>query len=168
MGGGQLRPERPRARGTLAEKSRYPNPDDPDLLWVSQYVDAVLGEGPLYEQLHSVFDADYPPTSLHRLLARLPAILRARGKAQLLVLTTNYDDLIERALEEAGEAFDVVWYEAKPGPLQGRFMHRPPRARSWRSRSRTSTRVSPSRSGRWSSSCTGRSTATTSSATATW
>ena len=110
----------------LAEKSRYPNPDDPDLLWVSQYFDAVLGEGPLYEQLHSVFDADYPPTSLHRLLARLPAILRARGKEQLLVLTTNYDDLIERALEQAGEAFDVLWYEAKAGPHQGRFMHRPP------------------------------------------
>ena len=36
----------------LAEKSRYPNPDDPDLLWVSQYFDAVLGEGPLYEKLH--------------------------------------------------------------------------------------------------------------------
>ena len=110
----------------LAEKSRYPNPDDPDLLWVSQYFDAVLGEGPLYEKLHAVFDADYPPTSLHHLLARLPAILRARGQEQLLVLTTNYDDLIERALEQAGEAFDVVWYEAKAGPHQGRFMHRPP------------------------------------------
>ena len=33
----------------LAERSRYPNPDDPDLLRVSQYVDAVLGDGPLYE-----------------------------------------------------------------------------------------------------------------------
>jgi hypothetical protein len=110
----------------LAEKSQYPNPDDPDLLWVSQYFDAVLGEGPLYEQLHSVFDADYPPTSLHRLLARVPAILRERGREQLLVLTTNYDDLIERALEQAGEPFDVVWYEAKAGPYHGRFMHRPP------------------------------------------
>ena len=47
------------------------------------------------------------------------ALLRERGRPQLLVLTTNYDDLVERALAEAGEPFDVVWYEAKRGPLQG-------------------------------------------------
>ena len=29
----------------------------------------------------TIFDADYPPTSLHRLLARLPALLRERGAA---------------------------------------------------------------------------------------
>ena len=106
--------------------SRYPDPDDLDLLRVSQYVDAILGEGQLYRYLHAVFDADYPPSSLHRLFARLPALLRENGRPQLLVLTTNYDDLIERAFADAGEQFDVVWYEAKRGPLQGRFLHRPP------------------------------------------
>jgi hypothetical protein len=111
---------------TLAERSRYPSPDDPDLLRVSQYVDATLGEGQLYRYLRTVFDADYPPTSLHRLFARLPALLRERGQPQLVVLTTNYDDLTERALADAGEQFDVVWYEAKPGPLQGCFWHRLP------------------------------------------
>ena len=110
----------------LAERSRFPDPDDRDLLRVSQYVDAILGERQLYRYLHTVFDADYPPSSLHRLLARLPALLRERGRPQLLVLTTNYDDLAERALADAGEAFDVVWYEAKRGPLQGRFLHRLP------------------------------------------
>lgn len=110
----------------LADKSRYPDPDDVDLLRVSQYVDAVLGEKQLYRYLHSVFDVDYPPSSLHRLLARLPALLRERHRPQLLVLTTNYDDLVERALTEAGEPHDVVWYEAKRGPQQGRFWHRPP------------------------------------------
>src|SRR4029077_11612914 len=118
----------------LAKQSRYPNLDDlgdparpPDLKWVSQYFDAVLGEKPLYKKLHEVFAARYPPSSLHRLLARLPALLRERGaEEQLLVLTTNYDDLVERAFEDAGERFDVVSYEAKPGPLQGFFWHRPP------------------------------------------
>lgn len=110
----------------LAERSLYPDPDDADLLRVSQYVNATLGAGRLYRYLHAVFDADYPPSSLHRLLARLPALLRERGRPQLVVLTTNYDDLVESALVEAGERFDVVWYEAKPGPLQGRFLHRPP------------------------------------------
>lgn len=111
----------------LAEDSEFPDPGDPDLLWVSQYFDAVLGGGPLYEKLRTVFDSDYPPSSLHRLLARLPALLRESGAdEQLLVLTTNYDDLVERAFEDAGEPFDVVSYEAKPGPLQGFFWHRPP------------------------------------------
>jgi len=108
----------------LADSSRYPD-EDLDLLRVSQYVDAILGEGRLYRYLHEIFDSNFPPTSLHRLLARLPSVLRKGGHAQLLVLTTNYDDLLERAFTEAGEKFDVVWYEAKRGPMQGRFMHRP-------------------------------------------
>jgi SIR2-like domain len=111
---------------TLAERSRYPDPDNPDLLRVSQYVDAILGEGQLYRYLHAVFDSDYPPSSVHRLLARLPKLLRERGRPQLVVLTTNYDDLTERALSEANESFDVVWYEAKRGPQQGMFFHRLP------------------------------------------
>jgi hypothetical protein len=110
---------------TLAERSLYPD-RDLDLLRISQYVDATLGERQLYRYLHSIFDSDYPPTSLHRLLARLPPVLRERGAQQPLVLTSNYDDLVERALADAGEPFDVVWYEAKRGPSQGRFVHRTP------------------------------------------
>jgi hypothetical protein len=123
---GRFAPSGRELASALAERSRFPDPDDRDLLRVSQYVDAILGEGQLYRYLHAVFDADYPPSSLHRLLARLPALLRERGRPQLLILTTNYDDLIERALAAAGERFDVVWYEAKRGPLQGRFLHRLP------------------------------------------
>jgi len=56
----------------------------------------------------------------------LPPLARKQGAGQPLVLTTNYDDLAERALAEAGESFDGVWYEAKRGPQQGRFLHRTP------------------------------------------
>jgi hypothetical protein len=110
----------------LAERSRYPDPDDGDLLRISQYVDAILGEGRLYGYLRSVFNVDYPPNNLHRFLASLPPLLRERGLAQQLIITTNYDDLLERAFEEAGEPCDVVWYEAKKGSLHGRLLHRPP------------------------------------------
>ena len=70
------------SRRRSPSSSRYPDPDDLDLLRVSQYVDAILGEGQLYRYLHAVFDADYPPTSLHRLLARAArAAARARSAA---------------------------------------------------------------------------------------
>jgi len=110
----------------LAERSRYPDPKDGDLLRISQYVDAILGEGRLYGYLRSVFNADYPPNSLHRFLASLPRFFRERGLPQQLIITTNYDDLLERAFADAGEPHDVVWYEAKKGSLHGRLLHRPP------------------------------------------
>jgi class 3 adenylate cyclase len=110
----------------LAERARYPDPADGDLLRISQYVDAMLGAGRLYGYLRSVFNVDYPPNSLHRFLASLPRLLRERGLPQQLIITTNYDDLLERAFAAAGEPYDVVWYEAKKGSLRGRLLHRPP------------------------------------------
>ena len=122
---GRVAPSGYELAGTLAERSHFPD-DDRDLLRVAQFVDAVLGEGELYSWLHDVFDVDYQTTSLHHFLSRLPAFLREAGQAPLLLLTTNYDDLIERALTAAGESYDVVWYEAKRGLMQGRFFHRFP------------------------------------------
>jgi hypothetical protein len=110
----------------LARRSRYPVSDDADLLRVSQYVDAVLGERALYQFLRRTFDADYPPTALHRLLAEVPDMLRRRRMPPLLVLTTNYDDALERALRERDEEYELLWYEAKRGEACGRFIHRGP------------------------------------------
>ena len=60
-----------------------------------------------------MFGSEYPPTSLHRLLARVARCLAEAGLPQLLVVTTNYDDLVEKALAEEGLEFDLVWYEAR-------------------------------------------------------
>jgi hypothetical protein len=108
----------------LARRSRYPLDDDMDLLRVAQYVDAVLGEQALYEYLRATFDADYPPTSLHVLLAEVAAQMRGLGRTPLLILTTNYDDALERAFEARDEPCEVLWYEAKRGDARGRFRHR--------------------------------------------
>lgn len=98
--------------------------DRSDLLRVSQYADVTSGEGPLYERLHELFDRDYPIPTLHRFLATLPARMAKKDlpvRYQLIV-TTNYDDLMERALREAGEPFDVVRYLAT-GRYRGKFIH---------------------------------------------
>jgi hypothetical protein len=108
----------------LGDQSRYPSDATSDLLQVSQYVDAVLGEQVLYEYLHSAFDADYPPTGLHVLLADVGRLLRERGQTPLVVLTTNYDDALERAFDDIGEPYETLWYEAKRGDACGYFMQR--------------------------------------------
>src|SRR5687768_3126361 len=52
----------------LAVSFDYPE-EGRDLVRVSQYVSVVLGDAPLYDELHDVFAADYEPTPLHRFLA---------------------------------------------------------------------------------------------------
>jgi hypothetical protein len=112
----------------LAREIGYPDPNPNDLLRVAQYVGAVLGEGALYKILHRVFQRDAQPNALHELLAGLPAVLRERGSQQQLIMTTNYDDTLERALAARDEDFDVLWYEAKPGDeAWGKFVHLAPR-----------------------------------------
>jgi hypothetical protein len=116
--------------GYLALRGRYPMPEEHDLSRVAQYVGAARGEDELYLYLHEVFDSEYAPTSLHRLLARLARRLGDSGKPQLLAVTSNYDDLLERAFVEEGLEFDLVWYEAKlNASARGRFVHRAPGGR---------------------------------------
>ena len=119
---GEFLPSGAELAAYLADKSRYPEDAEADLLRVSQYVDAVLGERALYEYLRTAFNADYPPNALHRLLVDVAVQLRERGRPGLLVLTTNYDDALERAFEDANEPYQVLWYDAKRG--SGHFMHR--------------------------------------------
>ena len=72
---------------------------------------------------HLLLDRDYEPGGVHRFLAGLPALLRERGAPPPLLVTTNYDRALERALDEAGEAPDVVSYVSL-GRDRGKFLHR--------------------------------------------
>ncbi len=112
----------------LAKKYHYSWSDKQDLARVSQYAAIIMGPGSLNEELHKLFDADYKPTRLHKFFAALPATLREKGyrPGQLLIITTNYDDLLEIAFKEAGEEFDLVSYEAEDKQLRGKFWHTPP------------------------------------------
>jgi hypothetical protein len=105
----------------------YPQIDSHDLAQVSQYIAALEGEGVLYEELHDVFDADYPPTQLHRFLAKLSRRIRESPKPRecMLIVTTNYDDSLERAFREEGEPYDLVIYIAD-GRDRGSFRHTRP------------------------------------------
>ena len=109
----------------LSELFAYPASDAPQLPRVSQYAAVMRGDGPLQDELHDLLDADYEPGSVHHLMAALPALLRARGAPCPLVLTTNYDGVLERAFHEANEHVNVVSYIAS-GRNRGKFWHRAP------------------------------------------
>jgi DNA-binding SARP family transcriptional activator len=109
----------------LATAFQVPKGGPVDLTRVSQYVATMQGSGPLYDELHGLFEAAVEPTPLHRFLARLASVLRERGAPHQLIVSTNYDLALERAFEDAGEDVDIVAYVAS-GPHRGRFWHRPP------------------------------------------
>jgi len=111
----------------FAERYRLPPGESTDLPRVAQYIAAKLGDGPLSLMLHELFQVDCAPTKIHRLIARLPALLRAEGveSPHQFVVTTNYDDVLERAFAEEGEEFDLFIYCAH-GEHRGRVLHRPP------------------------------------------
>ena len=124
--------------GYLAADHPEATEDGVDLLKVAQYVDAMYGEGVLYEELRALLDGEYDPTVVHALLADVCGLLAERAAAEPergrrvkfpVIVTTNYDDLMEQALERAGLDYDLVWYEAKrrdeafgalPAPLLAR------------------------------------------------
>jgi hypothetical protein len=110
----------------LASMFHYQGKNDDDLARVSQYIAVVNGTYPLYAELRRLFNGNYPPTPLHRFLAKVPSILRRHQDPPpyQLIVTTNYDDLLERAFLDAGEPFDLVKYDAE-GRFRGKFIHHP-------------------------------------------
>jgi DNA-binding SARP family transcriptional activator/class 3 adenylate cyclase len=107
----------------LAEAFDCPEEHRGNLSRVSQYVAVTHGVGPLYDELHDLFSAETEPGPVERFLARFPALARARGVDQQLVVTTGYGLALERAFEQAGEEVDVVSYVAV-GSDRGKFVHR--------------------------------------------
>ena len=109
----------------LATAFDYPTDRPIDLARVSQYVATMNGSGPLHDELHRRYEAAIEPQPVHRFLAGLASLLRARGSPHQLIVSGRYDLALERAFEDAGEEVDVVTYVAT-GPSRGKFWHRPP------------------------------------------
>jgi hypothetical protein len=126
-GPGQYLPSGAELASYLANRFSYPWAESGgDLLRVSQYVALVRGDGPLNKRLREIFIETYPPTSLHEFFARLPKVIEKKtGRpAHQLIVTTNYDDVMEHAFASEGEQFDVVTYMTGGGDNQrGKFLH---------------------------------------------
>jgi SIR2-like protein/TIR domain-containing protein len=97
-----------------------------DLANVSQSVSVAKGPGDLYMALRRALPSGPRPGSVHRFLAGFPLAAQKLGMPERyqLIVTTNYDDALERAFEEAEEPYDLAVYIAR-GRDKGRFVHVP-------------------------------------------
>jgi DNA-binding SARP family transcriptional activator len=93
-----------------------------DLAYVAEWVAVAKGAGPLYDELHTLYNRDCSSGPVHRALAGLAASARAHGAPPQLLLTTSFDRLLEQAFREAGEELDVILYLAF-GRHRGKFLH---------------------------------------------
>lgn len=95
----------------LAERSSFPSTDKhdiADLAKVASYYTAVTGRGRqgLGEQLRTKLGKEFPFGSIHQYLASI--------SAPLLIVTTNYDTLLERAFQSAQKEYDLIIYPSDP------------------------------------------------------
>ena len=89
----------------LARVCKYPSEAEHDrtnLAKVASFFVETGGRPTLRSRLHRVFARDYVPLPIHEYLAEVAAV------RPLLVVTTNYDDLLERAFVARGCRFDLV------------------------------------------------------------
>ncbi len=87
----------------LARKSSFPSAEQrdlDDLAKVSSYYAIISGRSSLSKQLQDVLSPDFTLGPLHQYLASV--------STPLLIVTTNYDSLIEQAFQAAGKPYDLV------------------------------------------------------------
>jgi hypothetical protein len=99
----------------LADLISFPSDDRHDrcdLAKVASYFVEASTRPILREQLQSVFAREYMPSAIHNYLAQI-ALHYVDSKPQgtpLLIVTTNYDDLTEKAFKSLGRPYDLVIY----------------------------------------------------------
>ncbi|MEO8597846.1 MAG: SIR2 family protein [Candidatus Solibacter sp.] len=97
----------------LDRRSGYPSNAPPELTRVAQYFEGVAGRQGLDDELREVFAKAYTPGPLHLFLAA--------SKCRVLV-TTNYDCLLEKAFEAGKRSYHLVVYRnGAPTLFYGRY-----------------------------------------------
>jgi DNA-binding SARP family transcriptional activator len=115
-------PDAAQVTALLAERFDCPPDSSRTLAQAAEYALLTQGVGPLYDELHALFDSEHEPGQAHALVAGLARFLREQGQPRPLVVTSAFDGALERALADAGEDPDVVSYVALGGG-GGKFVH---------------------------------------------
>ncbi len=100
-----------------------------ELRCLAQYFSLKFSYSKLYRELKQYFkDLEYKPNPLHKFLAQLPDIMRDKKyKKNIpcpLIVTTTFDDSLERAFKAEEEKYDLVFYVTQTEDKgHGRFMY---------------------------------------------
>jgi hypothetical protein len=86
----------------FSDEANFPKDESRELTKVTQYFSTVIGRTPLQRRLHEIFSFAQAPGKLHEYLAE------AAAAHPLLIVTTNYDDLVERAFDKVNRPYDTV------------------------------------------------------------
>jgi hypothetical protein len=95
---------------------------------VAQYIADRYGRENLYAEIRKLFTRTFlAPRDTHELFAAWREFKNHTGKRLPfpMVITTNYDDVLERRLADAGLPYHLLSYQAD-GPHHGLFYHRSP------------------------------------------
>ncbi len=95
---------------------------------VAQYIADRHGRENLYREIRKLFAlTPLEPQETHELFAAWGEFKTHTGKGVPFptIITTNYDDVLERRLEDAGLPYHLLSYQAD-GPHRGLFYHRTP------------------------------------------
>lgn len=104
-----------------------------NLRYLSQYYKLNRNLGTFYGLLYEIFEAieNQHPNPVHKFFAKLPHEMLSKGYPKRrkklpyqLIVTTNYDDLLERAFDDAQQPYDVIYYVAD-GNDRGKYKHKP-------------------------------------------
>ena len=82
----------------------------------------------IYQNLRLLFESRLNTNKLHDFFAKLPEKMKKKGYPLLpykLLVTTNYDDMLECAFRAAKQPFDLVSYVAEGEENRGRFRYKP-------------------------------------------
>ena len=99
-----------------------------NLQCLAQYMKLHYSIQTVYQKLKIVFEWQYRTNKLHQFFATLPREMQAKGYNNLpyqLLVTTNYDDMLERAFRAANQPYDLVFYVAEGAENRGRFQYKP-------------------------------------------
>lgn len=94
----------------------------PNLEYLTECIDIILGTPNLYQDINKIFQSNYTPNRVHCLLAELPKVMLDKGYnlPYELIVTTNYDETLEKAFKRERQPFDLVYYM----PEEEKFCHR--------------------------------------------
>lgn len=93
---------------------------------VAQHVYVSSGRPDLLRTLRQILAQHTDANPLHRFLARFPQEIEQLGlpPRYQMIITTNYDDTLERAFDEENEPYDLAIYMST-GEDRGHFVHCP-------------------------------------------